>query len=81
MSIKTLIELSNKHDANSVEWKKTGSVFYSAEIDGVLIEVNVAIPSCRFGKGKWRKLWDGTRASVKAQALRMFERMATEPHP
>lgn len=69
-TLSSLIELSNQHEARSVKWKKDG-IFYSSTVDGVLLEINMAVPSCRINKGKWHKLWSGTRASIKAQAIRL----------
>ena len=68
-----LIELANRHEARSVKWKKSG-IFYSTTIDGLLLEVNTSVPSCRINKGEWCKLWKGTTASVKTQAIRLMQR-------
>jgi hypothetical protein len=72
-NLSSLIELYNRHEARSIKWKKNG-IFYSSIVDGILLEINMAVPSCRINKGEWHKLWSGTRASIKAQAIRLTSR-------
>lgn len=78
-SIKDVINLGEKNLASQVKWKRDGNSHITATInEHSVIIFKGRFPSCKIDDGEWVGLWSGPLYSVKAQTIRLIQKMDEE---